>query len=183
MLYSFKYFTIRSGGHPQPLVGALVAVAVTAGSNKNIQVDDSSMFAIGNPVQIMEYDGTLLETCKVTLVPDGAHVTVASVANNHAGGVIGTGAWVVLAQHIQSTYVQTKDGNTGAIFLGTSVAMVTGTFARCVSKLMQVASGSQPTDFSDSRGGPCNIDNAASWWVDGTTGDSYAPSFGRAQGI
>lgn len=181
---AFKYFTITAGGTPQPLVGTTLSAAVVApvasGSQlavsdqlTTLPVVDSSMFLKGD-YAMLDSVGALEERVRVFAVIDATHIQVIGMQFNHANG-----AFVRLAVLANSIYVQTKDGNVGAIFIGLSSAMVKATGVQVVAKLQQVGAGVQPTEFSTTRSGLGNCDDLGQLWVDGTTADSYLPSIGQ----
>lgn len=167
---AFKYYVIASGGTPQPLVGTKTTGSTGPGSNVNLPVSDSSMFQKGD-YAILDV-GASEERCKVTAVPDGTHVTVDTIALAH-----GSGVYIRLAIDVNSVYVQTKDGNTGTVFLGTKSTMATSTGTFVIKELTKVTAGSQPTDYTSADlGGAYNPANLGDFWVDGTTNDNYLPS-------
>lgn len=175
---TFKYFTIVSGGTPQPLVGTTLSAALTAPLNPdtavNAAVADSSMFLNGDWV-VLEVDGAALEErVKVFNVPDSTHIKLVGVKNSHASGAI-----VRLGTAINSLFVQSKDGNAAPLFIGTSSAMVKAIGAFVIAKIVQVAAGTQPTELDSTRSGLANPDTMGQLWIDGTTSDSYLVSVGQ----
>lgn len=185
MVRAFKYFTIASGGTPQPLIGttttaAIGPVSVPPGTPVKpilvIPVTDGSMF-LGADWVILGKPSTGEERLYVLSV-SGNNVTV-KLPDGGLTGIYASGAYFRLALNINSTYVQTKDGNAGPIYLGTLDTMVKATFAFCIAKLFQVPVGTQPTEYRDGRSGLQNPDDCGQIWVDGTTSDSYAPSIGK----
>lgn len=181
---AFKYFTIAAGGTPQPLVGTTLTAAVVAqvtvpstspsDALSTLPVADSSMFLNGDWVILDSTGAAGEERVQVFTVPDGTHIQVKGMKSNHANG-----AFVRLAQLMNSVYVQAKDGNVGALFIGTSSALVKATGAFVIAKLVQVAAGVQPVEFSSTRSGLANCDDLGQLWIDGTTADSYLPSIGQ----
>ena len=187
---AFKYFTIQAGGTPQPLVGTHLTAAVTTsqaaaatqtGGNLNsvtLTVADSSMFVGAQYANIIDPSTYATESTLVLSAPTSTTVVVQGLQNAHPGGAYGTGSWVAVGDHAQNIYVQGLDGNTGALFIGTSPRMVTGTGAFVIVKLQTVTSGTQPVDFGTSRQGLADTEATSMYWIDGTTGDSYLPSLG-----
>lgn len=173
---TFKYIPIVAGGTPQPLIGttttAIVGPAPDSRSpNVSIPVADSSIAVAGDYVVVDT--GAAIERVTVVKIPDATHIIVSQLANNHASGVI-----VRNGNTVNSVYVQTLDGNGAAIFIGNSSAMVKATGVGIIAKLQNVPLGSQPSDWSQSdAAGGMNPISLADFWVDGTTGDQYLPSF------
>ncbi len=189
---AFKYFTIQAGGTPQPLIGtwlttALTVSVVNAAYNTNTQtatpitltVNDSSMFKGFNWLNVIDPSTFTTEKALILSVPSSTTVQVQGLKNAHPGGAYGTGAWVALAGFGQNVYVQAKDGNTGALYIGTSPQMVTGTGVFVVAKIQEVTAGQQPYEFSTSRQGLADTEVLSQYWIDGTTADSYLPSVGQ----
>lgn len=176
---AFKYFTITAGGTPQPLIGTLTTAAILAlpagaspSTPVSVPVSDSSMFLKGDWV-IVDNSGTP-ERAFVFGVPDGTHVQLTGLQLAHASG-----STVSLSILVNNIYVQTKDGNAGAIFIGTSGSMVKASGVSVITKLQQVAVGVQPTEFSSAMSGMgLNPIDVGQIWIDGTTADSYLPSLG-----
>jgi hypothetical protein len=182
MQRTFKAFSITSGGTPQPLIGTrLTANAGPSATNNTISiaVADSSMFQKGDWVLIQSVDGTTRpgERQLVFSVPDGTHIVLNALSQAYVGGAFGTGDWVILANLVNSVYVQTVDGNAAAIFVGTTGMNKAGS-VKVIAKLENVASGTQPVDFSNDRHVGANPETLGQYFVDGTTSDSYVPSVG-----
>lgn len=189
---AFKYFAIQSGGTPQPVIGTWLTAALTqpvvnAGYNFTSQiysavtltVNDTSMFAGFNYLNVIDPGTYATEKALILSVTDATHVLVQGLQNAHPGGVYGTGAWVALSCFGQNLYVQAKDGNAGALFIGTAPTLVKATGVSVIAKLQLVASGQQPYEFSTSRQGLADTETLSQYWIDGTTGDSYLPSVGQ----
>jgi hypothetical protein len=178
MIRAFKYFTVAAGGTPQPLIGTTTTAAVPATTNTKdtfvIPVTDGSMFR-GGDWALIGQPSTGEERLFVQSV-SGNNVTV--LAKNGLKNSYLSGVYFRLSVQINSTYVQTKDGNSGYFYIGTEDTMVKATFVFCIAKLTETAAGGQPVDFHDGRSGLANADDSGQWWVDGTTGDGYAPSLG-----
>ena len=181
---AFKKYTITAGGTPQPLVGTTLSAATVAnpGVAVKIAVADASVFDVHmlgtatayNPGCYATVDvGSVEEMVRVLQINDSTHITVDGLKNAHASGV-----YIRLNMPINSTYIQTINANAAGIYIGRSPNMVKASFLFCVSILQAVGAGLQPVDFSDGRFNSFNPGNAADWWVDGTTGDGYLPSFG-----
>jgi hypothetical protein len=189
---AFKYLTIQAGGTPQPVVGSYLTAPLTQGQvdasmaySDNVQspvtltVDDSSVFQKGDYVNVVDPTTFATERGQVYSVPDATHIKVYGLKSPHPGGAYGTGAWVANGSFAQSVYIQAKDGNTGALYIGTQPQMVKASGAFVISVLQLVAAGSQPYEFSTSRQGLANAETLSQYWIDGTTGDSYLPSIGE----
>jgi hypothetical protein len=171
MKRTFKEFTVVAGNTPQPLIGTkLGAATVISSVETSVLVADSSMFRAKDKAAI----GTLAvgdeEITLVTSVPDATHIKVQGLAKAHL-----INAYVRLVGSAEALYVQTKDGNTGAIFLGTQGMVKTG-FVNCIVELKPVAALSQPVDWTDPMYVGANGVQIGDYWVDGTTNDSYRPS-------
>lgn len=190
---AFKYFTIQSGGTPQPLIGSYLTAAVTqtqvtaAGMARDglvtlpitVAVADSSPFVGAQYAQIVDPTTYVTEGfLRVIAAPTSTSVLLQGILKPHPGGAYGTGAWIALANYSQQIYVQAKDGNTGALYLGTSPKMVISTGVLVIAKLQTVTAGVQPTEFYTSRQGLADTEGLGQYWIDGTTGDAYLPSAG-----
>jgi hypothetical protein len=136
-------------------------------------VADSSIFQAGDYAVFDTPASTLEERQLVQSVPDATHIKVSALKSNHANGSI-----VRLGTTYNSVYIQPKDGNTGAIFIGNSAAMVKATGAFVIIKLQAVGAGVQPIDTTIQGSGAINSASISELWVDGTTADQYLPSFG-----
>src|SRR5277367_3283863 len=120
---AFKYFSIAAGGTPQPLVGTTLTAAVVPPSNVKdpataltlLPVVDSSMFLNGDWMMLDSTGAPGEERVQVFSVPNGTSIQVKGMLQPHASG-----AFVRLAVLTNSLYIQTLDGNTGAIYIGTS---------------------------------------------------------------
>jgi|GEM_PF-6574634 len=170
MIRTFKYVSLVSAGNPQPCFGTTLGAATLPGGQVSVTVADSSFFQKGDPVN---FDvGANEERTSVFSVPDSTHIVVANLTLAHASGT-----YVRLSGSIAAVYIQTKDGNTSPIFIGTKSTMVKGTGVFCIAKLVQVASGSVPVDFSSTIAGFMGPLSFGEMWFDGTTnGDSILPS-------
>lgn len=179
MVRTFLDFAIVAAGTPQPFVGTVSTAAFgpSGGDARDqtisIPVSDSSIAKAGDSVLVQETDGTKAERVKVFSIPDGTHIKVDGLANSHASG-----ARVILSIPTQSTYLQEQDGNAGTIFIGNRRDMVTATGVGVIAKLMKVAAGTQPGEWSDSRAGAINGAMSSDYWLDGTTNDKYRITLG-----
>lgn len=181
---TFKYFSIVAGGTPQPLVGTTLTAAVNAPTGAGstlaladiltvLTVADTSMFLNGD-YAMLDSTGANEERVQVFQVLTGNTMSVKGMLKNHANG-----AYVRLAALANSTYVQGLDANAGALYIGTSSALVKATGVFVIAKLQTVAAGVQPIEFSSTRSGLANCDDLGQLWIDGTTGDKYLPSIGQ----
>lgn len=180
MQRTFKYFTIAAGGTPQPLIGTTTTAVITPSlasvfptpSPVGLPIADSSMFTKGDVIFVDV--GANQEVAVVFSVPTSTLLQVTGLFKAHSSGV-----YVGLNIPVNSLYVQTKDGNAAAIYIGTSNSMVKATGVGVIAKLQNVSSGSQPVEFVGSLVGlGANPYSVGQIWVDGNTGDSYLPSFG-----
>jgi hypothetical protein len=181
MIRTTKYIALTAGGNPQPVFGTTTTAAVgptsTPGTGQNaatnntvsIPVTDSSIFLKGDQVNVDV--GANEERTTVYSVPDGTHIVVASLANTHASGI-----YVRLSGSCGVVYIQTQDGNTGAIYIGNKYSMVKATGVSCIVKLQPVAVGVQPVEFNTTIGGFLGPLSLGEFWFDGTTGDKILPS-------
>jgi hypothetical protein len=175
---TFKKFVVVSGGTPQPLIGTTLTAATGLGGtdpngDQSIQivaVADSSMFQAGDWIVVGSKANSDEERVLITTdVDDSTHIEV-KLTKTHVNG-----SYVRLSMMCQSIYVQTTQGNTGAIYLGTQ-GLVKATQANVAAVLYPFASPTQPIDYSDPYrvapdGGDCG-----EYWIDGTTNDGYLPS-------
>jgi len=170
MIRTFKYVALTSAGTPQPVFGTTLTAAVSLGSQVSVPVTDSSFFLKGDQVN---FDvGASEETTTVFSVPDGTHIVVNALTKAHANGT-----YVRLSGSISAVYIQTLDGNTSAIVIGNKSTMVKATGVGCIAKLIQVAAGNSPVDFSSTIAGFPGPLSYGEFWFDGTTnGDKILPS-------
>jgi hypothetical protein len=179
---TFKYFSIGTGGTPQPLVGTTLTAAVAPPINvpdptvalTTLPVADSSMFLNGDWMMLDATGLAAEERVLVFRVLSSTSIQVKGMLSSHASG-----AWVRLATLMNSLYVQSLDGNSGALYVGTSSAMVKATGVWTIAKMVAVASGTQPVELDSTRSGLANPDDLGQLWIDGTTGDKYLPSIGQ----
>lgn len=185
-LRAFKEFTIVAGGTPQPLVGTTITAAVgpvayptgVPGPNAllSLTVADNSMFGPGD-WGILGKPSTGEQRLQIMSI---SSTTIVKVLVPYPGGITGTylsGAYFRLGNAINSVFIQTIVGNSGAIYVGTKDTMAKAGYVFCVAVLEPVSSG-QPTDFSDDRSAALDPDDIGQLWVDGTTSDGYLPSYG-----
>jgi hypothetical protein len=183
MIRTFKYVALVASGTPQPIFGTTTSAACapaappgsTQSANINTQVEitvaDSSFFSPQDPV--MADVGANQERTTIVSVPDSTHIIVAGLTLKHASGI-----YVYLAVPMSSLYVQTLDGNTGYIMVGTSPSMVIATGVFCMSKLQPVTATTQPVELSSAIQGFSGPLNTSQLWFDGShTGDKILPSF------
>lgn len=173
MIRAFKQFSIVAGGTPQPLVGTtLGAATLVSATPQSVLVADSSMFKQGDWAVI----GTVAvgdeERQLVTKVVDATHIKVNQLEKAHANG-----AYVRSGILINSVYVQRDVSSAGGLLYIGAQGIVKATFANVVATLFNSTTG-QPIDFGDSRGDSTDAGSAGDWFIDGTTGDKYLPSFG-----
>lgn len=175
---AFKLYTIAAGGTPQPLIGTKTSAATgPSGQDPNgdpsvvkVPVSDSSMFQNGDWAIIGSTANSDEERVLVQSVPDSTHIVVKGMALTHV-----TASYVRLSIFCQSVYVQTKQGNAGAIYVGLQ-GIVKATYANVLATLYFFASPTQPIDYTDPvRVGEDGAD-IGQYFCDGTTGDGYVPS-------
>ena len=179
---AFKYLTIQGGGTPQPLIGTWLTAAVTSpqgDGSTTVSVNDTSMFAGASYAVFTDPATYAAERVRVSGIVNSTTMTVQGLRKPHPGGAYGTGAWVGLSDPCQQIYVQGKDGNSGALFIGTGPQMATATGAQVIAKIVAVTAGTQPTEFSTSRDSGLNAETVSQYWIDGTSNDSYLPSLGK----
>ena len=176
---SFKYTVIAAGGTPQPVFGTTLTAAVgpvadqrvTYGKPTPLVVADSSLFRVGDWV-IVDIPPNE-ERIEVASVPDSTHITTQyPLAKSHASG-----KYVRLSDSVNAVYIQPLDGNADHLWIGTLATMVKASGLGVFVKLIKAAAGVQPTDWTDPVGFPANAFTTGDYWIDGTTNDSYLPSF------
>lgn len=172
MIRAFKQLSIVLGGTPQPLVfTTLTAATLVATDSVSVAVADSSIFRQGEYAVFGQVSTNDEERHLVRKIVDGTHIRVNSLAIAHANG-----AYVRSGVALNSLYVQRDLTGLGLLYIGAQ-GLVKATFANVVATLFNSTTG-QPIDFGDSRGDSTNAGDASDWWIDGTTGDKYLPSFG-----
>lgn len=182
MIRTFKYISLTASGTPQPVFGtkttAAIAPAGASGSQENsnqnaqvsVPVADSSIFLAGDIVNVDVAANE--EKTTVASIPDGTHVVLSALALNHASGI-----FVRLSVPIAQVYVQTKDGNTGAIYIGNKYNLVRATGAFIIAKLEPVTAGVQPIELNSGISGFVGLNSGELWFDGDTTGDKILPSF------
>lgn len=199
MKRSFKYISIAATNVAQPAVGTTTtaAVPISAYPNQLIAVVDSSVFeqgqwgiidvpiaAAGIPVAGA---GVGEERFLVESIPDGTHIRISIKGDggNQGFGPCGcqiahvSGVYIRAARLIANVYIQSQDGNANPLFIS-ETPLGTTAGVRVIAKLQNVPAGQQPTDFKDSftsDSGPNPMD-IGEFWVVGTVGDKYLPSYG-----
>jgi hypothetical protein len=173
---STRYYAIAAGGSPQPVFGTKLTAAAAASKNPvTLVVADSSPFFV-NEFAVLEPLASFPERQRVTAIPDSTHITVAALLFAHASGV-----YVALGAQLSSLYIQAKDGNVGALYIGNNPNLKKDTGSPAgqslIVKLQVVGAGGQPFDFNSTTSGITDAGSASEWWIDGTTGDLYLPSF------
>ena len=183
MIRSFKYVSLTSHGSPQPVFGTTLGAATgpatsnvggtqsaSVNSQVTVQVADSSFFLAGD---LVNFDvGASEEKTSVVSVTDGTHIVVAGLTKSHA-----ISTYVRLAMNATNVYIQTPDGNTGPIWIGTKSTMATSTGVFCLKKLLYVAANAIPTDLLVEAAGFPGPLSLAEFFFDGTTnGDKILPS-------
>jgi len=142
-----------------------------------VQVSDSSMFVAEDWANLKTLAGAspdVEERVFIAKVDDSTHVTFKDVAT-----AFPSGSWLRLGGGYSSVFVQSIDGNTGNLYVGTSRDMVKATFAKVAAEISHVAAGSQPPAFSDQTSTTSNAEDMAQWWIDADNNtDKYLPSFG-----
>jgi hypothetical protein len=186
MVRPSKFFTIIAGGTPQPLIGTKTTAAVGPVNQPTgiigsqgiyvIPVLDASMF-LAKDWALIGAPSTGEERLLI-MSKSGNNVTVLVPTPSGIVSAYASGAYFRLANAINSTYIQTTQGNTGAIYVGTRDNMVKATGASVIALLYPFAAPTQPTEYRDGRSGLQNADDIGQYWVDGTTGDGYLPSYG-----
>lgn len=180
MRRAFRYFSIGATNVAQPLIFTTLTAAVPAGTSgvQTYAVADSSVFQPNDWAIIGSSAGGDEERVLVTSIVDATHIKVVRRDNNGVFIAHANGAFIRLSMACATVYVQTKDGNAAAIFVGTQGVTTAGVNA--TKKLQQVALAAQPTEFLDTfnaDSGPNPID-VGEVWVAGTLNDQYLPSFG-----
>jgi hypothetical protein len=178
---AFKYFTIGATSTPQPLIGTALSAAVAVPINvpdlnvalTTLPVLDSSMFSIGDWVMLDSTGVAAEERVLVFSVPNATSIKVKGMLNAHASG-----AFVRLAVLANDIYIQPADGNSAALYVGTSSSLSTTTGAFAIKKLLQTAGGTQPQEFYIARHGVgANPEDVGQYWIAGTLNDKYLASF------
>jgi hypothetical protein len=180
---TFKSFAIQAGGTPQPLVGTwITATTSPAGVDfsgeglTKLPVNDSSMFQQGDRVLLQSVTFTNIQLVHVQSIPDSTHINVHSITTTRTGGAYGTGDFVSLAIPINGVFVQSVPGDAGLLYIGTVGMNKTG-LVKVIATLQNFAAGTQPVYFSDARYYTADPMRSSDLWIDGTTADTYLPSF------
>jgi hypothetical protein len=175
---TFKAFTVATAGTPQPLIGTTISAAIAAGAHMiKVQVADSSMFVGEDWALLRTIAGVspdVEERVFIAKVDDSTHVTFKDVAT-----AFPSGSWLRLAGNYSSIFVQSIDGNTGNLYIGTSRDLVKASYTKVAAEISHVAAGSQPPSFSDQTSTTSDAEDMSQWWIDADNNtDKYLPSFG-----
>lgn len=180
---SFKQFAIVAGGTPQPLVGTFLAATPPPSAPNpdgsevsTFQVGDSSMLLGGEEIFVCSPTFTNAERIRCTKIIDATHIQVKGSSKTRLGGAAGTGDWIALAILVNRVYVQATAGGAGLLYVGNR-GLVKAGLVHVVKTLFNVTTGA-PSDFDNSLTEGPNASSADDWWIDGTTGDTYLPSYG-----
>jgi hypothetical protein len=180
---TFKAFAIQAGGTPQPLVGTWITAAGTPiGADfqgeqiTTLTVSDSSMFLQGDYALLQSATYTNKELVRVQKVTNSTTIVIRGSTLVRTGGVFGTGDFMSLAIPTNGVFVQSVPGDTGLLYIGTVGMSKTG-LVKVIATLQNFAAGTQPVYFSDSRYFTADPMMASDLWIDGTTADTYLPSF------
>jgi len=96
-----QYGSLRAGGAQGLPYGATITMttaSITAGTNVNVAVQNSTNFAVGRYVILDTVASTVQEYCVISAVPDATHITLASVANAHsASAPVSQNVWTTPA--------------------------------------------------------------------------------------
>jgi hypothetical protein len=173
---TFQYVQVVAAGTPQPVFGSTLTAAVTP--NRNLRDDLTTVTVAAslwwNPGDYILIDplGTNPETLgPIEGIPDATHVVVPGLRFPHPSG-----AFVQLSARCYSVFVQTRVGNSGLIYIGSSGLMNTTTGRYCIAALSPVTGTSLPTFLSDMVYGLANVESPSAYWMDGSTGDAVLPS-------
>jgi len=180
---TFKAFAIQAGGTPQPLVGSwITANAVPSAPDPQGQtittlpVNDSSMFLQGDYAALQSVTHTNIELVQVQKIVSGTSIIVRNSFLTRTGGAFGTGDFISLAIPVNGVFVQSVPGDAGLLYIGT-VGLVKAGLVHVIATLQNLTAGSQPVYYTDSRYYTADPCNASDLWIDGTTADTYLPSF------
>lgn len=177
MQRAFKYMAILNTNVAQPMYFTTLTAAVAASTDpdtqvKKVVVADTTLFLVGDWVLLVEAGGTNKEKANIVEIVDATHMTLRGTSLAHA-----VGAWVAFNSSTNSPYVETKLGNAASMMLATDYDANMTTGLRCVATMPAVATGT-PSSVSTARPGSFNPEGGGNYWIIGTAGDSYLPSFG-----
>lgn len=177
MQRTFKYIAILNTNVAQPMYFTTLTAAVPASTQleqmvKKVVVADTTLFQVGDWVLLIEVGGTNREKANITEILDATHMTLRGTLLAHA-----VGAWVAFDNSTNSPYVETKLGNAAQMMLASDYDANMTTGLHCVATLPAVATGF-PSFVGTSRPGSFNPEAGGNYWIIGTAGDSYLPSFG-----
>jgi len=180
---TFKAFSINTGGTPQPLVGSyLTAGAIPAAADpqgetlSTLTVADTSMFLQGDYALLQSATYTNKELVRVQKIVSGTSMVIRGSILTRVGGAFGTGDFISLAIPVNGVFVQSVPGDAGLLYIGT-VGMTKAGLVKVIATLQNFAAGTQPVYYNDSRYYTSDPMNASDLWIDGTTSDTYLPSF------
>ena len=190
---------VASTSVPQPFWGSWITavtvgslagantrpITLTLGTACNAGNDATQLFIPGDPVWLIDPNGTNGEACLISGI-SGNNITLGPqnddknyvTRNPHVAGAYGTGTFILLNIDVNNFFIQFEDGATGQwLYLGNQYNF-TAAFKRIV-KLSKVALNSQPFNFNATEnfyGSPFRVSEL---WILGTnTSDTYSVSLG-----
>jgi len=152
------------------LTNAIGPVGGPGNDLQSIVVADTTWTPEGMMI-LIDPKGANPERHRVQKVVNGTTIKVAGIKFAHAAAV-----FIQLAMPCVSVFIQCKEGNVGAVYIGTKSTMVKATGKYCLAILEFTSSGVQPFNFSDPQYGSVNGMESADYWFDGTTSDNILPS-------
>lgn len=194
---------IQSTSVAQPLIGSFITaglsgpvsqpVNVTLGTmvgSDSVPYDAEAIFRVGDPVWLVDPDGSDGEPARISGLPGGNQVTLGPqqgsprgvvnpvTLNTHASGAFGTGTFILLHQMVNNIFVQLEDGTSGTWAYIGDAWNFTATYRR-IAKLAKVASAAMPYNYNASETTGGNPFLTSELWILGGAGnssDGYTPT-------
>jgi len=194
---------VQSNTKPQPLIGSWITagiggpasqpITVTLGSaavGSSVAYDAEALFRSGDPVWLLNPDGTGGEPAQISALPGGNRVTLGQqqgspqgvnnpvTLNSHVSGAFGVGTFILLHQLVNNFFVQAEDGNAGTFLYIGDAYNFTATWRR-IAKLAKVGTGQQPYSYNAAEYSALNPFLTSELWILGGTGvnaDGYTPT-------
>lgn len=198
---SFATLRLQSSTVAQPLLGSFITAGIGAPASQPITLtlgtiaasatDAEALFGAGDPVWLVNPDGTGAEPARISNVLSSNQVVLGPqntsgggifnpvTLQTHVSGVFGVGTWILLKQQVNNLFVQMEDGGGGTYsYIGTSIAMTA--LYRRLAKLPKVSAGQNPYTWSATENFGGNPFDTSELWILGGAGnslDGYTPSY------
>ena len=166
--------TALGGAAAQPAFGSFLSGPSPVGGP--LSLFDASQFIVSDPIFVIETDGTLPDRGVVNSIT-GNVLGVQGLSNAH-----NSNAWVIVDRPTPAVYIQRNDPQTGNMGIGNKWNCSLATGQSLITILYPQATGNQPIAITDKVNFGDHVGSSADYWVVGTAGDAFLPSFGYILG-